>query len=352
MSNMTRRGLSLIALAAALAPVAVVAQEKPMAIDEGLFVDINGMPQWVTLRGADLANPVMLLLHGGPGFPMSSWAPVFADWEKRFTLVQWDQPAGGATFAKNQGRDQGPLTLERFVKDGFAVVDYIRSRLGARKIVLMGVSWGAELGVVMAHQRPELFSCYVGLSQPISAPRGALIGYQMALKAAQDRGDAKAVAELTRVGPPPYKTFEDFLVRQQYTNPPGLPPSPAEMAVGGDFIRAITSPPPPGANYVPKGVAPADFMKVFMDTQRAVYAPMAQWDIASLGREFALPIVLIEGELDLNTPTALARAWLDQIHAPAKVFEVIAGASHGPLAFHAEILRLLERDVLPLARQS
>ena len=79
-------------------------------IDEGRFVRIGGIEQWITIRGDDRSNPVLLYLHGGPGFPMSFMAPAFADWEKDFTLVQWDQPGGGATYSRNEGRDQGPLT--------------------------------------------------------------------------------------------------------------------------------------------------------------------------------------------------------------------------------------------------
>ena len=36
------------------------------SIDDGAFVDINGVPQWLTLRGGS-ANPALLLI-GGPGF--------------------------------------------------------------------------------------------------------------------------------------------------------------------------------------------------------------------------------------------------------------------------------------------
>ena len=66
------------------------------AIDQGLFLDIDGLPQWVTLRGRDLANPALMILPG-PGGAFTSWAAFFAPWETAFTLVQWDQPGGGAT---------------------------------------------------------------------------------------------------------------------------------------------------------------------------------------------------------------------------------------------------------------
>lgn len=350
MTSMNRRDIGRAVLASALVPLSAVAAEEDhrMAIDDGLFVDINDMPQWITLRGQDLRNPVLLWLHGGPGFPMSGMAPAFADWERHFTLVQWDQPGGGATHAKNLAQGEGPLTLERFVKDGFAVVDYVRGRLGAEKVVLMGVSWGTLLGSVMVHQRPELFSAYVGLSQAISGPRGDQLSYQLGLQAARARGDSKAVEDLTRVGPPPYKRFEDFLILKQYTNAPGLPPSPEEAALGAGLLRVMTTPPPADARYVARGLPATDFIQVFMEAQRQANPILAGWEIGDLGRAFHAPIVLVEGELDFNTPTALAKDWLDGISAPAKAMEVIPGAGHGALAFHDEILKILLRRVLPL----
>ena len=82
---------------------------------------INGLDQWITLRGQDRRNPVILFLHGGPGLASSGSAPVFASWERDFTIVQWDQPGSGATFAKNIATDKGPYTQARYLADAIAV---------------------------------------------------------------------------------------------------------------------------------------------------------------------------------------------------------------------------------------
>jgi pimeloyl-ACP methyl ester carboxylesterase len=322
--------------------------DAALAIDEGLFADINGMPQWITIRGRDLRNPVLLLLHGGPGFPMSFMAPILADWERDFTVVQWDQPGGGSTWNKNVGRDQGPLTIDRYVADGLAVAEFVRSRLKARKLVLMGTSWGTMLGVMMVQRRPELFSAWVGASQVVSGPEGGKLGYKMALEAARKRGDAAGVAELQTVGPPPYAKFEDFLVRQTYSNPPGLPPSPAEAAALAAQGKLLAVPPAADAHYIARGLGPYDFMKVFMDTQRTTFAETWAWRARDYGLTFKVPVFVFQGEHDINAPVSLARAWFDQIHAPKKVFEIIPGAGHNTFAFTPQLLALLDREVRPL----
>ena len=39
-------------------------------IDEGAFVPIDGVPQWVTIRGRDRANPALVIVTG-PGAAFS-----------------------------------------------------------------------------------------------------------------------------------------------------------------------------------------------------------------------------------------------------------------------------------------
>ena len=190
--------LSPLSLARADAPATQTTPTAQLAIDEGAFVNINGVDQWVTIRGRDLSNPVLLYLHGGPGFGSAFLAPAFSEWEKNFTFVQWDQPGGGFTLAKNP-TGQGPMTIERFRKDGIAVTEYVLKRTGARKLVVMGNSWGTLLGVEMVKARPELFSAYVGSSQAVG-DAGNKLGYELALKAARDRKDAVAIAALENRG--------------------------------------------------------------------------------------------------------------------------------------------------------
>jgi hypothetical protein len=58
-------------------------------ISEQMFVQIGGVPQWITIKGEDRNNPVVLFLHRGPGDALSPYADsMYAGWDKSFTLVQ------------------------------------------------------------------------------------------------------------------------------------------------------------------------------------------------------------------------------------------------------------------------
>ena len=361
MLTLTRRAALRGAMAAACAltggmtavPIALAAE--PEAIDEGLFVDINGQPQWITVRGRDRRNPVLLILHGGPGIAMSNQALLFAEWERDFTLVQWDQPGGGATFARNGRAATGPLTIARFVADATAVAEWARDRLHARKLVVMGVSWGTILGLHLAARRPDLVAAYVGTGQVVDGPRGEKLGYDLALEAARRRGDSAAVAELEKAGPPPYSRFEDFIVRQKYVNPPGQPSSAAEKAAIAQAAKVLNAPPPADARWVARGlpqISQADAIQGFLDTQKAAFVETNRFRAESLGLTFQVPMFFFQGEDDLNTPTALVREYEAKITAPRKELVLIPGADHMAIVFNDQLLKLLAAHVRPLALAS
>ncbi|HXZ69204.1 MAG TPA: alpha/beta hydrolase, partial [Alphaproteobacteria bacterium] len=280
-----------------------------------MFVPINGIDQWITIRSSDAHNPVLLVLHGGPGIPSSPGALVFAPWEKNYTVVQWDQPSTGATYAKNIGKDNGPLTIERYRRDGIAVTEYVLGHLHQHKAILYGTSWGTILGIEMAVARPDLFNGYVGVSQ-VGGPKGDILGYQLALKAARERSDAKAVKDLEGVGPPPYTRFEDFIVRQTYTNAPGLPPTPQEQEAIAALTKQATTPPDPNANYIAHGLPSYDGTKLFLDTIRAMFQQEMAWDPYKLSLKFKMPVVILNGDHDFNTPAQTAMELCNAISAP------------------------------------
>src|SRR4051794_7329902 len=70
----------------------------PRGIDEAGFVRIGGIDQWISVRGDDLSNPVILELHGGPGATNLPYAARTRAWERHFTLVRWDMRGAGKTF--------------------------------------------------------------------------------------------------------------------------------------------------------------------------------------------------------------------------------------------------------------
>ena len=188
-------------------------------IDEAKYVKVGGIEQWITIRGDDRKNPVLLLLHGGPGDATNPWGYAgFRSWLKYFTVVQWDQRGAGRTLGKNGPSLAPSITIDRMAQDGIELAELLRKALQKDKIVLVGHSWGSILGVFMAKARPDLFYAYVGTGQVADPARSYAVAYNELLKKAERLGDSRAIRELKEVGPPPYANGRGYAVQRKWSN--------------------------------------------------------------------------------------------------------------------------------------
>jgi pimeloyl-ACP methyl ester carboxylesterase len=316
---------------------------QPAPIDEGFFADVRGAPQWITLRGADRANPSLLMIFG-PGASFTRMAPFFAPWERDFTLVQWDQPGGGATFAKN---GEMALSLDRLAADAAAVAEIACRRLDAPKLVVLGVSGGSIVGLKLAKARPDLVAAFVGTGQIVRWRRQAALGYRLALDAARARGDADAVGALEAVGPPPYADLATEMTASMQVNVMTGAEQAAFAALDASTAAALAAP-PPGARYVPEDLQlPEPRMRAAM-AFAALRDEIAAFDAWSLGLTLEVPMVFLQGDQDLYTPTAEVANYVAVLQAPSVRLELIAGGGHSAVFMRDAFLEALLAWIRPL----
>ena len=332
-------GLSFRAYRQHLAAEAL-AIRSPNGVQEGGFVDIGGIKQWVQIRGEDRNNPVLLFVHGGPGgstLPISSgWQP----WETYFTVVQWDQRGTGRTYGATGDATASTMTFERMTQDGIELSEYLRAHLHKDKIILVGHSWGSFLGIHIVKQRPDLFHAYVGTGQVIGRAtfeKAFEITIAHLQTLAQSADNTEALAELAPIAAQPTLNEKNRLVADKWGKALALPPVDR-------FELAGPVPPPfmPDFSLLDwynwrKGMA---FSAKYL---RGRDSPMVQRDLASSGFEFPIPVVFIEGDEDDITPSEPAEHYFNHIIAPHKDFVLLHGGDHfvpfdRPDQFLAELL--------------
>ncbi|HWO33857.1 MAG TPA: hypothetical protein VNO32_34095, partial [Candidatus Acidoferrum sp.] len=117
-------------LAYCVFPHDVIAQalpaRAPERVNEEMFIQVGGIAQWITIKGDNRNNPVVLFLHGGPGDALSPYADsMYGGWESEFTLAQWDQRGAGRTYGKSGPSIEPTMTVERMVDDGTEVAQFL-----------------------------------------------------------------------------------------------------------------------------------------------------------------------------------------------------------------------------------
>jgi pimeloyl-ACP methyl ester carboxylesterase len=315
--------------------------DTPNGIDDARFVEVGGIQQWITIRGEDRNNPVLLFLHGGPGDATNPWGYAgFRLWLKHVTVVQWDQRGAGRTFGKNPDAPTQAITIARMTQDGVELADVLRKQLRKDKIILVGHSWGSILGIHMAKARPDLFYAFVGTGQVADPATSYTVAHRELVRKAEMLKDEGAIRELGEIGPPPYPDGRGYRVQRKWSN----------FFEGADaFLFSMV-----GFALAAPGYTLRDVSDWFdgQDVSGERLVPQTSaLDTRTLAGDFAVPVFVIQGAEDFTTPTTLARSFVDSIRAPTKAFVPIEGGGHFAVFMKSSaFLDHLVARVLPLAR--
>jgi pimeloyl-ACP methyl ester carboxylesterase len=318
-----------------------MALHGPNAIREGRYVRINGVDQWIGIRGQDRSNPVILIVHGGPGGSMVANGWFLRGWEKDFTLVEWDQRGAGKTFARGGPKGSGQLSADSIAADGIEVARWVEQRMGQPKVILLGHSWGTIVGSEMARRAPQLFSAYVATGVVVSGPRGEALNYQTLQRRLQAEGDVKALAKLAAIPRPPYSRMEQVGAERALVF---AHPAPSERTLQGEVnTTAVISPDFSLKELWAHGASQQYSIQV-------LYPQIVDYDAYAHGTAFQVPVVIIQGEDDLQTPALLAQEYFARLTAPSKQLVLLHGGGHRAIiAMPAQFLAALQTYVRPLA---
>lgn len=316
-------------------------------LNQEKFVLINGIEQWITIKGDRCDNPVILFLHGGPANPMSPYADaIYGAWQKDFTVVHWDQRGGGKTFIRNSKTANEALTMELMVQDGVAVAQYLRQVLAKDKVILMGGSWGSALGLHMVKARADLFFAYIGTAQIVSQKENQAASYRKTLALARASGDPKMIQSLEEIGSPPWLNPRNFGIARRATK---VLEAQATIAAPKHWWRPAASYQMDELEAQYEAGEEYSFIQFVGFKNDGMYAKI---DFPAMGFSFKTPIFLVQGEEDLVTVPEVSKAYFDQIQAPEKAYILLAKTGHNPnqISIDAEF-KLLKERVLPLTKK-
>ena len=322
----------------------------PFGIERLETVRIGGIDQWVSIRGSNKNNPVILLIHGGPGYvsmPMSWW---FArGWEEFFTVVNWDQRGAGKTYLINDPASVAPtMTLSRMVADAEEMTAWIRKRLDKEKIFVIGHSWGSYLGLELAKRQPDKMHAYIGVGQLTDGPESERRGWRFALDAAHDAGNQIAVRELKAIAP--YAAGRGRIpLKDIYTQRRWLDFYGGVMAHrrgnSAESHLAQLSP-----DYTDEEIAHIWDGNEF--TERFLLSEVLSLDL-SVTRKLKCPLIIFAGRYDVNVNSQVAKAWFEKVEAPAKQFVWFEESAHLPMTEEpGKFLMSLERYARPIAQEA
>ncbi len=310
-------------------------------ISELKEIELGDIHQWISIEGKDASNPILLVLHGGPGFAM---LPLLHDHnseiEDHLTVVNWDQRGAGRSYSKDIPKNS--MTLNQFVSDAHELTGYLKKRFGKEKISIMGHSWGTIVGMELVQAYPEDYSAFIGVGQVVDVIENEQQSYDFALKQAIEDDNTQAILELREIGRPDnYGAYHDesgYDITMKWVG-----------YYGGDL-------------YGKKSTVEIETYLLHHDVYDG-YELEAGWDYSEIlfedsnvlhfdAREsipeVEVPIYFFAGRHDYDTPSKLVENYYSTLRAPVKELIWFENSAHFP--FYSEPDKFSKMIIEKLAR--
>ncbi len=310
----------------------------PGSIAECRYHRLGGVDQWVMIRGESLANPVLILLHGGPGFPeMRLFRHFNPELETMFTVVYWEQRGTDRSF--DRAIPTSSMTIEQFLQDLDELVDIVRARFDQRKVTLYGHSWGSALGVLYAARFPGKVAAYVGAGQVGDWPASERRCYAFTLAEAERRNERRAVRQLRAIGAPPYTGKKLRVQRQWLARFVGVVRG---MSLWG-FFRILLGGPEASIVDLPDVLRGIRFSECLWPEASSLNLTKS---VPALG----VPVFFFLGRHDHVIDAETSAAYFDALTAPAKTLIWFEQSAHEPPAEEpAKFHRMMRELVRPVS---
>jgi pimeloyl-ACP methyl ester carboxylesterase len=324
-----------------LSTIAVTAAAQTSAgVDKTTFVPLGGLEQWIGIRGEDRSNPVLLVVHGGPGEAQWPAAEIYKPWENAFTVVQWDQRGTGHTYGR-YGAQTPDVTLDRIAKDGVELATYLCRELGKKKIIVLGHSWGSIVAVHMVQMRPDLFAAYVGTGQVSSW--AAMVGTQfdLLLAKAREDDDQATVKELEAIGRPDPTNADQYFAFSKNRQSIMTPSDQAWLQHLRAQAAELKASNPEQLQNLEDGM---------LFTSQHVLPDQIATNLPKTACNIHTAFFVIQGQNDVITPTQAAINYFHCVKAPKKGMVLIPNAGHFAfMTASSEFLDVLTSKVRPVA---
>ena len=313
---------------------------------------INGIKQYVQVRGADRKNPLILFIHGGPGGSLAGICHILqAGWEEEFTVANWDQRNTCKTYFANKDRAEEISrtgTLDDYVRDIDEVIAYLHTVYEFEKLILIGFSWGSVIGSEYAKRHPEKLLCYIGVGQHINYRDGVMTTCRKMLDIASIKSSDKQKIMNIIADLPQKPLWDKALMKCMRYYSPLTFKYIAKHARRLPLGKILNS---PFMNFREKKAALLPDQSLLSKT----FETMLTFEFRN-NLCFDIPVLFIFGEEETACPSELLAECFEELSAPIKRMIIIPNASHScffdqPDIFYNTLISFLN-DIMTAAGAS
>jgi pimeloyl-ACP methyl ester carboxylesterase len=316
------------------------------SISEKIFVEIGRVKQGMFIRSKNTDNPVLLFLHGGPGFPnyylFEKYKPELEDF---FTVCYWEQRGGGLSY--NPELTKESMTLEQLRSDAIEVTNYLRERFGKEKIYILAWSGGTTIALPAVSEAAELYHAYIAMGQLTRQRESEKIAYDYMVKHYTELNDQQSINDLKKYNDLESESdlisFYNSLTRDKHMHELGIGTMRSMKSVFKDIFLPVWT----CRAYTLREKYNIWKSKIMFLPHTNLKTETLTSDFHTAFPEIGIPIYFISGKHDLTVNIDLSKDYYYQVKAPLKGFYTFMNSAHGPLFEEPDRFReILQKDVL------
>ncbi len=283
-------------------------------IDTTATISIGGIKQFISIKGENIDNPLLLYLHGGPGAAVSSHSDkVTQQLEAHFVVVHWDQRGSGKTIELNN--PDKLVTIEIMKQDAMEVLSYLLAKFNKNDLVILGNSWGTILGFHLAQKFPEKVRAFIAVSPIVNNKKSQEMTLKLLQNHFKNNYNSKALEQLSTVKIP-FENAEQMLILHRY-----------EVVYNGSEF-----PDEQFKQYL-------SYFENWSSQWMPLYKQLYAIDLEKQVLELQCPVYFLIGDKDLTTHHQITKAYFDALKAPQKKIFWLEDVGHNIPATESDIMQ-------------
>lgn len=307
---------------------------RTQSIAEVVQIEAQGRSQYLIIRGANKNSPLLLIIHGGPGTPLTPLMRKHnAELERDFVVVYWEQAGAGKSYVPFM--ELRPFTLERYVEEARTVSEYLRKRFHKENLIVLGHSWGSLVGLHTAHKYPDLFRVFIGVGQNIDSVRQETLTYEFTVNEARKSRDQEALAILHKIGPPEKGRYQggEESIRAQRSLLARYNGDSTRYNIEEAYTDAVIQ----CTEY--SWLEKAFFSWAISESLEAAEKDLRPLNVFESVPNLSIPAFFISGRHDANSALELVREYTEYLEAPQKKLIILEHSAHYPMLDQPEAFR-------------
>lgn len=312
------------------------------SISEKIHININGVEQGMYIKSKNEANPVLLILHGGPGMPeyaISRSYPIVL--EDYYTVCWWEQRGAGMSYSADIPPET--MTFEQLISDTLEVTHYLSSRFGQEKIYLMAHSGGSFIGIQVAARAPELYTAYIGISQISNQFESEQLAYTYMIEQYTRLGNKRMLKKFEQYPISAINTSSYYTMRDAPMHKLGIGTTHnMKSVISGVFLPVMLH-----KEYTLTEKLNIWRGKAYTTKTADLWRKLVMTDLTNNVRELDIPVYFFHGIYDYTVSYPLAKDYFDKLQAPVKGFYTFDKSAHSPLFEEPDKIQyILQKDIL------